>query len=295
MRQYLDDTFLTYGRGFQFTMDPPSSIADSSNLQSRDSWTVLGCALARAQLGDMAALTVLPSVMRRDNAALVWNGCVQLIGFAGSWQLVMDTARFFLAVPTDQGVQWEISTLLLNACTLSAVEPLLTLHQAAAEDDARLHVEHCISMLLEDDPRLLADGPEKSEVPDPDYPEGFGETILVRDDAGYAAKVRATAARIKAKLTAPDHAIVAGESLDLRGLVRRLYGYLGAAGENKRRIEWIRMFFEASTGIDCSRFYENNRFQRLAAMAIFEDFLDSEAPKRFEVGTRYFFGHPLKP
>jgi hypothetical protein len=55
------------------------------------------------------------------------------------------------------------------------------------------------------------------------------------------------------------------------------------------------MCFEASTGIDCSDFYEGGNLQRLAALAVLEGFLDSRAAARFEIGTRYFFAHPIEP
>ena len=54
------------------------------------------------------------------------------------------------------------------------------------------------------------------------------------------------------------------------------------------------MFFEASTGVDCSTFYQKTVLQRLAAMAIMEDFLESDTAAHFQVGTRYFFARPIE-
>ena len=114
----------------------------------------------RARKGDLNAVNVLPDLMARHDDALVWNGCIQLIGFAGRQQLVFDTARRFFD-PHDRAVQWYISEMMLNACGLRAVEPLLMLHRAASERDARLHIQHCLSTLLEDSGGAIYDGPEE--------------------------------------------------------------------------------------------------------------------------------------
>jgi len=55
----------------------------------------------------------------------------------------------------------------------------------------------------------------------------------------------------------------------------------------------FRWRFEASTGIDCSPFYEDGRFQPLSAASIAEEFLESDAATNYEEGVRYFFGHRI--
>ena len=61
-------------------------------------------------------------------------------------------------------------------------------------------------------------------------------------------------------------------------------------------IDHIPMFhfrrrFEATTGIDCSAFFEQKRFRPLVAAAIVEEFLECQKAEKYEDGTRYFFGH----
>lgn len=295
MKQYLERTFLVLGRGFQFSTDPPASLEDPRNLQSSDPWTVLGCVLARARHGDLEAVSVLPDLMARNDEALVWNACVQLIGFAGRQPFVFDTAERFLSSPGDRGVQWYISEMMLNACGLRAVEHLLNLHQASTERDARRHIEHCLSTLLEEEAGEVEAGPEESEVRDPAYPEPFDEYMTVLDRDGYVEKVRAVAAQVAERLASSDQPVTAGKPLDLQALVLRLYERLRLGDPSTARMEWERMFFEASTGIDCSKFYEERSLQRLAAMAVLEEFLDSGGAVRFEIGTRYFFAHRIQP
>lgn len=233
--------------------------------------------------------------MARDDGALVWNACVQLIGFAGHPSFIFDTAKRFLSEPADLGVQWYLSDMMLNGCSLRAVEPLLQLHDAATDRNARRHIEHCLSALLEEGHGELDDGPEAHEVPDPDYPEPFTEYRTVLNQAGYIEKVRAVTAKVAQGLDSPAQPVTAGKPLDLQALVLRLYERIRSGAESDSRMEWERMCFEAFTGIDCSGFYADGRLQRLAAMAVLEGFLDSGGAARFKTGTRYFFAHPIEP
>ncbi|WP_239470072.1 hypothetical protein [Archangium violaceum] len=291
VKQYLDRTFLPLGRGFQFSAEPPPALASAEHLASRDSWTVLGSVLARVRQGDLRAVEVLPDLMARDDGALVWNACVQLIGFAGRTSFVLDTAERFLSRPDELGIQWSIGDLLRNGCSLRAVEPLLRLHAAATDRDARRHVERCLSTLLEEQPGELDDGAEEQEVPDPAYPEPFTQTMTVLDRAGHAAQVREAAAEVASRLASRDQAVTAGLPLDLEALVRRLHERIRSGEPSGSRMEWERMCFEASTGVDCTAFYEQGRLRRLAALAILEDFMDAGHAAAFEPGVRYFFGH----
>jgi hypothetical protein len=56
---------------------------------------------------------------------------------------------------------------------------------------------------------------------------------------------------------------------------------------------FFRRSFEASTGIDCSAFYERHVIQAMAARRMMEAFLDSPATEKFQDGSRYFFGHRI--
>src|SRR5690606_18492952 len=55
----------------------------------------------------------------------------------------------------------------------------------------------------------------------------------------------------------------------------------------------LRERFEPMTGIDCTDFFTPQPWTPLAATAIAEDFLASEASHRYEPGARYFFGHRI--
>ncbi len=53
----------------------------------------------------------------------------------------------------------------------------------------------------------------------------------------------------------------------------------------------LRQKFEASTGIDCSVFFENGRFRQIAAVGVLENFLSGVEAKKYKKGNRYFFGN----
>ena len=55
----------------------------------------------------------------------------------------------------------------------------------------------------------------------------------------------------------------------------------------------LRRRFEPATGLDCSEIFADDTVHPLAAAAIAEEFLDSDAAARFEDGVRYFFGRRI--
>lgn len=55
----------------------------------------------------------------------------------------------------------------------------------------------------------------------------------------------------------------------------------------------VRRRLEATSGIDCSQFYHEGKFQLLAAMALAEKILDSHLIEDLKPGDRYFFGHQI--
>ncbi len=55
----------------------------------------------------------------------------------------------------------------------------------------------------------------------------------------------------------------------------------------------LRQKFEASTGIDCTDFFDNGRLRQIVAVGTLEKFIDGAESKRFQRDIRYFFGHPI--
>ena len=81
------------------------------------------------------------------------------------------------------------------------------------------------------------------------------------------------------------------EPLSATTLARRI---VEAGGPYARfHLRSLRARFEPMTGIDCRGFFTIEPWTPLAAAAIAEEFLASNAGERFEPGVRYFFGHRL--
>lgn len=55
----------------------------------------------------------------------------------------------------------------------------------------------------------------------------------------------------------------------------------------------LRHKFEASTGINCSAFYVDGRFQQMTAVEVLENFIDVDL-SRYVDNKRYFFGHVIE-
>jgi hypothetical protein len=290
---HLDRTFLATGNGFQFSSPPPADIADERHLRSDDIWEVLACVLARLQRGQFQAANLLVDVMHRHDGALVWNACAEMIGFAGPRQLQERLVSEFADQLHTRAVQLYVSSALVNGCGLWVVPQLLRMHKLAVDDEARVHLEICLSRLLETVPGPIWAGPANIPVDDGLPPE-LSENLTELDFEGYDALVEARYAELR-PIAGPDEGapIVEGRVFDLEPIVRGLLQRIGAGGVADR-IEWGRMLFEATTGVPCGEFYGQDwQLRPLAAAVVLEDFLESGAAKKFEPGVRYFFGHRI--
>lgn len=293
MLTYLRHTFLELGDGLHFSSEPPADVTAERYLQSADSWEVLACVLARLQHGRFDGLARLVDVMRRHDDANVWQACAQLLGFGGSRALLERLAADVGRQADDRRVQVYVSTALANGCQLWCVPHLLEMHAAAADDDARVHLESCLSRLLEHGVGPVWAGPAKIEVVDENYPPPFTETSIELDREAYVALVHARLAELRA-IAGPDDglAIAEGRLFEVESFARGMLQTI-ASGRSDL-VEWERMLFEATTGVSCAPFFGPDRLLRpLAAAAIVEDFLESGQSARYQPGVRYFFGHPV--
>jgi hypothetical protein len=290
---YLRHTFLELGDGFHFSSPPPDDIGDSRYLRSRDAWEVLGCVLARAQRGQFDDVELLIDVMRQRDSAGVWHACAQLLGFAGRRQILERLATQFADRFNERGVQFHVSSALTNGCRLWCVPHLLAMHAVASDDDARIHLERCLSHLVESGAGPVWAGAPKITVVDENFPPPFTETSIELDRKSYAALVEARVAELRS-LYGPDDrlAIAEGGVFELESFARGMLQTIASGLEDL--VEWERMLFEATTGVSCHGFFGPDRLLRpLAAAAIVEEFLDSGAASRFQQGARYFFGHRI--
>jgi hypothetical protein len=132
-----------------------------------------------------------------------------------------------------------------------------------------------LSWLLEEDWGPIADKPAAEELPD------YERLVMARYEC------------LRETHGAVDALLFNGEGWSVRSLARLFLDQLG-----KEEVPHIPMFhlrrkFEASTGIDCTSFFRDKKFQPLVAAANLEAFLESGELAKFEPGVRYFFGHRI--
>jgi len=289
---YLSRTFQPLGHGLHFSAPPPGDITSARYLASQDPWEAMGCILARLQGGAFDTIEDIPRVLGRNDGALIWAGGMQLLGLAAPWSVLRPLAQQLVGERRRPEIQINVPEMLQYAMAPWAVDLLLDIH-AAAFAEGRAHLVHsCLSRLIEPVAGLVDAGPERIETPDPDYPPEFGEMIIHHETEAYREAVRLIAAGMFAEQGGGVLAIAEGEIFDLGAMAGRMHERLCREQGRSGRFDLERMVFEATTGIECNAFYsEDWKLDRLAAMAVLEDFLESGKAAEFERGRRYFFGH----
>ena len=112
----------------------------------------------------------------------------------------------------------------------------------------------------------------------------------------YRRRVVERVDQLSETLGSEEASILGGKPVAIPEIVEEMRGVLADADA-----EWAdwggflswRHKFEAATGCDCSRFYDDNQFEPLVVASILEDFLDREVNEDYESGKRYFFGRPV--
>lgn len=261
-------------------------------LRSSDAWEVLAGVLLSCQSGNFAELPHIPKLLRKNEGFLFWKAAFELIGYAGGWEFIDHFFRDLQAEINNSNIQYCLAISLANSCGLWAVEPLLKLHAAAVEEEPRYQIERHLSYLIEEENDLIWIGAEEEAVPNPDPSKIEVHTIV--DFEGFAEEVRYAHKEVVNRIGSVGKPVYEGRLLDINAIAERLYERLTSGDKTEGRIYRERMIFEASTGMDCSSFYdEEDSLQYLPAAAIMETFLESEECSYYEPGKRYFFGHPI--
>lgn len=277
--------------GFHLHAAEFSSSSVDRLLHSEDEWEILAGILLSCQTGHFEPLARISDLLRKNDSFQFWKAATELLGYAGSWRTIQQFFDEYTHKLNDHGVQYFLAIVLANSCGLWAVEPLLAIHARATEEESRYQIERHLSYLLETENEVLwAGAEEKKIVVDSDDLE----IRTVVDFAGYAKDVLAVRDVVSQDIGAFDKPLYEGQVLDIVRTARNLYERLTSKDDAKGRIYREKMLFEASTGVDCSAFFDrDNTLQYLPATAIIETFLESDALERFQPGQRYFFGHPI--
>lgn len=285
--------------------DPELSASEVSRLQgASDPWEALAHLVHRASRGDFSGLAQVEQLMRSFDSALFWDAATSFVGVAGSWATIEAIARSFLRERHHLGVQNYVSNMLVYACNPGFAEMLLTLYEAAEDDDARRHLARSLSLLLEPGTGPISAGaPETDKYDDEEYEEGQEPDFAAMSREELFAKVRhydayrdlifATRDAVLATCADPRAAVFEGTQLDAIGLARTLIARMasprGPAGVYEGA--WL---LAAMIGKDARAVLSPMGYiTSLGAGALLEDVQDDSAVHNFRPGWRYFFGHPV--
>lgn len=292
MEQSFVQKYWELASGFHLKSVAISEADKDRMLRSSEVWEVLAGVLLSCQSGNFAELPRIPKLLRKNEGFLFWKAAFELIGYAGSWEFIDWFFRDLQTEINNSNVQYCLAISLANSCGLWAVEPLLKLHAAAVEEEPRYQIERHLSYLIEEENDLIWIGAEEEVVPDPD-PSKIEVYTIVNYEA-FAEEVRNARKEVVDRVGSVSKPVYEGRLFDINDIAKRLYDRLTSEDKTEGRIYRERMILEASTGMDCSSFYdEEDSLQYLPASAIMETFLESEEGSRYEPGIRYFFGHPI--
>jgi hypothetical protein len=283
--------------GFQFAAPPPEDLLHANYLESSDSREVIAAVLAHARAGNFGVFDTLLRLMLRDDSAVTWNACAQLLSYAAPYSTIrklVETLRDEVYVQHNTGTQSYLCRVLAGCKALWAVPVMLDLVCSLAKHGSRFDDSgFYLSYLLEPERALIAEGPQVVKRTEPD----FDEEEVACDEPAYRDAVLAKYASLNDELGVTNEmrlAVFEGKALSLTTVAERLIVRL-RSGNDPEEIEIGRMILESFTGIDCSSFFKPNfgPLQPLTAVGIVEDFLKSGEADRFEDGVRYFFGRRI--
>jgi hypothetical protein len=270
MSRKFKETGLDWEGSGYFGVPDPSPAPRSRPDGEIDPWDLWIAAFQRAKQGDFTHVPDLVPILMTSADWLLVTTCSDLIGDAGPefcFEPILEGLR-----NTDDFLRaTEYCQALYIRGKLSDVPTLaITYEKYKSRKDADI-LPVWISDLLE-----VEDGP----LPEPEHFE---------DVEDYREAVMDAYRNLVDELGSDQVFVFNGKRLGvstLASLTRERIGQPVFRSIFRRR-------FEASTGIDCTRFYKREKLQPLAAAAIVEEFLESGEAAKYREGARYFFGHPI--
>jgi hypothetical protein len=268
-----EDLFLDLSLGFHLRDDDLSKYDSAALLAHGGDWQTVAAANLMCRRGDTSRLSSLIALLKRTDDTELWDAIVNLIGFAGNWALIHETFKSLSGRFEEIDVRYNVAALLGSSCDLRAIPFLLDLYRVSRPDDeAADQIMREISVLL-----------ERSD----------GEIFYLRQEQVSSTTLARSVNILIASLDLGATKVFEAQAIDIVELAQRLLSRLDSPHLQRERFSRGKLVFEAATGIDCSQFFDEiGRLNRLAAVAVLEDFLDGDH-LNFVPGQRYFFGHPI--
>ena len=251
--------------------EPQPSLEDRA-----DEWSFLRERFQAVREGDFTALDDLPGryPALEDRAARVFAR--NLLGDAGTDEQLEAVEEYVREEVLAAERACELCHALGLWGRLSAAEPILVAYDRNFPAQYAEGLPAYLTTMLEADAGPVARPPTKD------------------DDDEFAAYEQCVGEALRRQVEAfgTDRAYVQlGEEFGVERTARQLHARLGADRRHTMMRPFLRQRFEASTGIDCSYFYEKSDARPLTIAAGLEEWLESPKPAAFAAGQRYFFGH----
>lgn len=244
-------------------------------------WIRMQEVLEEAKKGNFSNVGELIDLHNQGKNAVLKSRCARILGDAGS-SACFDRVREELLFEFNRGDEYDIDKLsnfseaLWSWGELSIVPVLIQQFRflGASPDSEIIPIR--LSFLLEKEQwGDIADVPKADSLEE------------------YCALVVESYELLKAKLGTDKVIVYNGDLWSVNRFAGLILRRVGDVGFSHTFNTVLRRKFEASTGIDCTDFFEAGGFRPLAAAAIVEEFLDSGESDNYQDGVRYFFGHQI--
>jgi|CXWL01.1.fsa_nt_gi hypothetical protein len=226
--------------------------------------------LEQAKKGDFTSIPELVDLFDSTESWILSAAYIALLGDVGT------PAAFEKVLPIVQArieptYQVYLSESLAFWGKLSVIPSIVVGWQDLEGFQDAEDIPPVLSMMLEEIP-----GPIDS-TPNHACKIEYGELVMARYE------------ELKEKFGTDDIIVFRGDRFGVRRLAQIALADLSAG----RFEPFMRRRFEATTGINCTRFYKDGELQSLAAASIVEEFLESSDSYKYIDGVRYFFGHQI--
>lgn len=271
---YISHMWLKHTTGFSFVYPPAGEMVSERYLTSPNLWERVVCITLQAQMGEFENVGQLIDVVHIATDMHVAVAAVTVFAHTAPSSVLPQLTSVF--EHPDYDVRLESYTAPGLACHPCLVDPLLTLLPTKSGDD-RGFIADTIWGLLEEDfeeeSKLMGLDESDSLIPvarriAQDFHDKYGPATAIRH--GIPLSLQHIIGTIRKLCDREDHSEMGGE------------------------IDELLSIFEAMTGISragCSTGSCMPEIERInSVLNSFEERGDIE---RFEVGQRYFFGHPI--
>lgn len=273
---FLDRGTFQWSRlGYAYAETPPVNLLEPGALTSDDPWVVLAATLEQAKRGNHNLVGSLGRFVREDAPQLLPYACTDIIADAGLKRDHTILAELMVAGPPPLRMDCLVAGVYTRNLRLVPFM-LAGLEQFEGLSDREFACS-ALSELLE-----AKEGPIA------------GGAALSSDKLKEIVNQRIADARVQ--IGTDTLPIWRGSVFSVRKLAEYMYDLvLSSEGEPLRTGLFIpyRHAFEASTGIDCSGFFEEGSFQDDQTLRILMKFLAGGEVDKYRDGIRYFFGHPI--